>query len=111
MSKLFFDHLLSLDQVDRQIKKIAKTPEEREELWLLVDEIIHHKVFDLILEKLPKNNHEEFLEIFHKAPHSEEVLFEYLKKKIGDNIEEILRQELGDITYDILSKTLNSNGQ
>src|SRR5688572_24958311 len=102
MSKLFFDHLLSLDKLDSKIKKLAKTQEEREELWLLVDEIVHHKVFEVILDKLPKDNHQEFLEMVHKAPHNEEFLFSYLKAKIGENIEDILRQELGDLTYDTL---------
>ena len=107
MSKLFFDHLLSLDNLDKEIKKMAKTPEEREELWLLVDEIIHHKVFDIILEKLPKDNHEEFLEMVHKFPHDEDFLFGYLKNKIGENIEDILRAELGDLTYEILKDATN----
>ena len=81
---------------------IAKTREEREELWLLVDEIIHHKAVGCVLEKLPSNNHQEFLEIFHKFPHDSDLIFGYLKEKIGGNIEEILRQELGDLTFEIL---------
>ncbi|HTK03559.1 MAG TPA: hypothetical protein VL401_02200 [Alphaproteobacteria bacterium] len=101
MSKLFFDHLLELDKLDRHIKQIATTQEEREELWLLVDEIIHHKVFDVILDRLPRHNHEEFLEMFHKAPHDEDYLFGYLKNKIGENIEEILKQEIGDFVYEV----------
>ena len=107
MSKLFFDHLLSLDKLDKEIKKMAKTPEEREELWLLVDELIHHKVFDVILEKLPKSNHQEFLEMVHKAPHDKDYLFGYLRSKIGENIEDILREELGNLTYEILKDATN----
>jgi len=107
MSKLFFDHLLSLDKLDREIKKIAKTKEEREELWLLVDEIIHHKVFDIILERLPKDNHQEFLEMVHSAPHDQDYLFGYLRSKIGENIEDILREELGNLTYEILKDATN----
>lgn len=109
MSKLFFDHLLSLDDLDREIKKIATTQEEREELWHLADEIIHHKAMGCILDRLPRESHEEFLEMFHKAPHDEEYLFGYLKKKIGDNIEEILREELGNITYEILEDAISSS--
>lgn len=108
MSKLFFDHLLRLDDLDRKIKKITSTQEEREELWHLVDEIIHHKAMGCVLDRLPKENHEEFLEMFHKAPHDEEYLFGYLKKKIGDNIEEVLREELGNVTYEILEDALGS---
>lgn len=102
MSKLFFDHLLELKELDREIKKVAKTKEEREELWLLVDEIIHHKAMGCILDRLPKDNHEEFLEMFHAAPHNEDLLIGYLKNKIGDNIETILRSELGDLAYELL---------
>ena len=44
MSKLFFDHLLEFKKIDREIKRVSKSTEERDELWGLVDEIIHHKV-------------------------------------------------------------------
>ena len=104
MSKLFFDHLLNLDKLDKKIKKVAKTTEEREELWLLVDEIIHHKVLDSILGKLPKDSHEEFLVLFHKSPHNQDLLFGYLKNKIGENIEELISQELGLVSDEILSE-------
>lgn len=102
MSKLFFDHLLELDKLDNHIKQVTHTQEEREELWLLVDEIIHHKVLDVILEKLPRHHHEEFLHMVHKAPHDEKFLFDYLKEKVDKNIEEIIKQELGDIWKVIL---------
>lgn len=102
MSKLFFDHLIELKEVDKQIKKVAKTQEEREELWALVDEIVHHKVMGCILDKLPRVHHEEFLEMFHKSPHDEELLFTYLRKKVGDNIESLIRQEIGDFSADLL---------
>jgi hypothetical protein len=102
MSKLFFDHLTELDEVDKQIKKLAKTQDEREELWGLVDEMVHHKVMGCILDKLPRNNHEEFLSLFHKSPHNEKLLFDYLKKIIGDNIEDLIKQEIGVLSADIL---------
>lgn len=102
MSKLFFDKLLNLDKVDREISKVAKTDEEKQELWLLVDEIVHHKVMGCVLDKLPADSHGEFLTIFEHSPHDERLIFDYLKKKIGDNIEEILEQELGSLSVDLL---------
>lgn len=107
MSKMYFDHLLKLEKVDKEIKKVAKTKEEREELWALVDEIIHHKVMGCVLDKLPRDSHEEFLDIFERSPHDEQVIFDYLKKKVGDNIEEILEQELGGITKELLDTIHN----
>lgn len=104
MSKLFFDHLIELKGVDKQIKKVAKTPEEREELWGLVDEIVHHKVMGCILDNLPREHHEEFLEMFHNSPHDEELLFGYLRKKVGDNIESLIKQEIGGLASELLEE-------
>lgn len=108
MSKIFYDHLIEFKKVDKQIKKVAKTSEEREELWGLVDEIVHHKAMGCILDKLPGQHHEEFLGMFHKSPHDEELLFGYLRKKVGDNIESLVRQEIGGLATELLSEISNS---
>lgn len=103
MSKIFFDRLITLDDVEEHIKKTASSPEEREELWALVDEIVHHKVMGCILDKLPREHHEEFLDKFHKAPF-DEGLFDYLKEKIGENVEELIQQEIGGLDFELLSE-------
>ena len=104
MSKLFFDDLIEFKEIDKQIKKAVKDSAEREELWLLIDEMIHHKVMGCILGKLPREHHEEFLDLFHKSPHDEELIFKYLRAKIGDNIESLIRQEIGDLSSDLLKE-------
>lgn len=108
MSKLFFDHLVELKKIDKEIRKIAKTSGEREELWGLVDEIVHHKVMGCILDKLPRDNHEEFLEMYHKSPHDEELLFGYLKEKAGPDIEDAVKQEIGALAAELLEE-INSS--
>jgi hypothetical protein len=110
MSKLFYDHLISLTEVEIEIKKSASSKEEREELWMLVDEIINHKVIEKVLDKLPRENHEEFLELFHKAPHDDELIFGYLKTKAGENIESDLKQDLENLGKDLL-KEIKSAGK
>lgn len=107
MSKLFFDYLVELKEVDDQIKKSTKSQEEREELWGMVDEMIHHKVLGCILDKLPKDRHEEFLDMFHRSPHDEKLLVGYLKKLIGDNIESLIKQEIGDLSTNLLEDIKN----
>jgi hypothetical protein len=104
MSKLFFDHLIYLEEVEVEIKKTASSKEEKEELWGLVDEIVTHKVLEKVLDKLPREHHDEFLELFHKSPHDEEVIFGYLKKKTGQNLEENLREDLKNIGAEILKE-------
>ena len=103
MSKLFFDQLVVLDDVDGEIKKIAKSKEEKEELWQLVDEMVHHRVLGCVLDALPRKHHEEFLEKFHKAPHDESLL-DYLREKVGNNIDELIRQEIGDLAFELLEE-------
>lgn len=102
MSKIFYDKLVVLKDLEKIVKKSAKTPEEKEELWLLIDEIIHHKVMGCILDRLPKDSHREFLEMFNDKPNDEAALFSYLKEKIGKNIEELIQQEIGALSADLL---------
>lgn len=101
MSILFFDRLLVLDEVDQEIKAKAKTAEEREELWGLVDEIVHHRLMGCVLDRLPAQNRPEFLARFNKAPH-DEGLFKFLTEKIGEDIEEFLKKEIGLLKSEIL---------
>ncbi len=103
MSKLFFDQLIVLDDIEGEIKKVAKTPEEREELWVLVDEMIHHRVLGCILDKLPRKSHEEFLTKFHAAPY-DEGLMGYLEEKIGENVEELIKGEIGGLAFELLEE-------
>jgi len=102
MSKLFFDHLLDLDKVEAEIRKAFPSKEEREESESLVGNIIHDKVLEKVLDKLPPDSHIEFLELYHKCPHDEMVIFEFLRSKSGKDIEKELQQELKNISSDIL---------
>lgn len=103
MSKIFYDHLIILEDVDKHIKDIAETHEERHELWQLVDEIVHHRVLGCVLDHLPGEHHDEFLGKFHQAPHSPNLL-DYLKEKIEDNIEELIKQEIGELATELLQE-------
>ena len=101
MSKLFFDHLVVLDDVDTEIKSLAETEEERHELWHLVDEIVHHRVMGCVLNHLPEGNHNEFLEKFHEAPY-DDSLMGYVDEKTEKNIENVIRDEMKDLKKEIL---------
>lgn len=108
MSKLFFDHLLDYKKLDKEIKKVAKTPEEREEIWLIIDEIVHHKALGCILDRLHHDNHEEFLDMFHKSPHDTDLLFNYLRDKVDPEIESMLRADLDNLATELIHHTKNT---
>ena len=104
MSKMFFDHLTDLGKIEKKIKKIAKTKEEREELFYLVDEIIHHRVIGCILDKLPKKEHKKFSKKLAKHPYDENII-NYLQTKITEDVEEFIKKEIDDLRSEFLELT------
>ena len=101
MSHIFYDHLIILEEVEAEIKNVTESSEEKEELWKLIDEIIHHRVIGSILDALPLEHHEEFLVKFHEAPHSE-YLLSFLDERTEENIEEIIRKEIKNVEKELL---------
>ena len=103
MSKLFFDHLIAFEEVDIIIKKVASSLEERDELWQLVDEMVHHRVLGCVLDKLPSKHHEEFLGKFHSYPH-DTALIDYLNQKSGKNVEKAIADEIKLLESELLKE-------
>jgi hypothetical protein len=103
MSKLFYDNLIVLEELDHHIRHAAESAEEKEELWNIVDEIIHHRVIGCVLDKLPEEDHYEFLDKFHKIPHDEE-LFNYINMRIDEDIEDAIKNEIADIKEELLGE-------
>lgn len=109
MSKIFFDHLIILEDVETEIKSIAESSEEKEELWKLVDDIVQHRIIISILDQLPIEYHEEFLNRFHESPHHEKHLH-YLNDKIEGEIVDVITGEIKLLEKELLReiKTLKS---
>lgn len=101
MSKLFFDHLVVFEKVDVLIKSAVKNPEEKEELWRVVDELIHSQVLTCILERLPSELHNEFLEKYHTCPFDDDLIG-YLNEKVEENIQDIIREAIMLLEEEIL---------
>lgn len=101
MSKVFYDHLLEFDKLEKELKKHVKSSEEREEIYGIIDEIVHHRVVGCILDRLPKDHHKEFIRKFSDKPHDTN-LFLYLKDKITDDVEHFLREEIYIIGEELL---------
>ncbi len=91
MSKIFFDYLLELDEIELFIKGQNFDYNEREEIWHLVDDILHHDIATEILDKLDRDHHHLFLEHITENPHDEKKVIEFLKEKISDDVEELIR--------------------
>ncbi|MBI1864120.1 hypothetical protein HYS03_02860 [Candidatus Woesebacteria bacterium] len=101
MSKLFFDQLVNLEKIQKEIDSIATSREEKEELWQLVDELVHHRVIGCILDNLPHEHHHDFLTQFHARPYDERIL-DYLEEKIDGNTRELIIKEVDNLALEIL---------
>jgi hypothetical protein len=80
-----------------------ESEEEKQELWNLIDEIVHHRVIKFFLDNLDSSHHPQFLENYFEKPH-DEVHIEYLKEKVGDHIHENLTIHVKEIEKDLLTQ-------
>lgn len=108
MSKIFYDHLIIIEEVEEILRGVE--PEEKEELHRLVDEIIHHRVLGCILDHLPRKHHDEFLGRFHQAPY-DESLIDYLQEKTAKeiDIEAKIKEEVGKLKKELLQELKRKN--
>lgn len=101
MSKIFWDNFIDLTKVEKKIKKIVKNPDEREEIYALIDEIVHHRCLGCILDNLPQSEHKNFISEFSKRPH-DESLFDYLREKVEVDFKEFIKMEMHALMDEIL---------
>lgn len=105
MSKLFYDHLIEIDELEDLIRAQEVESEEKEELYHLVDEMIHHRVLGCILDHLPKEHHEEFLTRFHSAPNDMRIIvFIQIKTPREIDMEEKIREEIQKLKKELLEE-------
>jgi uncharacterized protein YejL (UPF0352 family) len=86
MSKLFYDHLIVIEEVVAVLDEHKLKSGDRAKILELMDATLQHEILDAIFTYLPREKHEEFLEKFHRAPH-DLTLMQYLKDNSPVNIE------------------------
>jgi hypothetical protein len=101
MAHIFYDRVVALDHIEKELGKLTTNKEEKEELVRIIDEYIHHRMLGCILGKLPHEHHEPFLTQFTESPHHE-GLWDFLKTRIGHDIEEFLKLEASLIGQELI---------
>lgn len=107
MTKIFYDHLIEIEEITIKIDSHGIEAEEKKEILSLIDETLHQHTLKVILDNLPFSKHEEFLHQFHQNPIDLNLL-EYLKKEIEVDIEEIIRSESKKVKQNILKEIENA---
>jgi hypothetical protein len=104
---VFYDAVLALTELEREIKRFLADNEEKEELWNVIDDIIHHRVVSRILEAIPDQYHMEFLLRFYEAPY-DQGHFEYLNGLLAarteEKIEEIIKKEMEALKKELIKE-------
>lgn len=103
-AKPFYHQWVKTERIYCHVQKAGLKKQEEEEIWSLIEETIHMRAIDAVLEKLPANKHEEFLEKFHREP-DDLKLMAYLRHHIAD-VEKHLEATFSKLEREIL-KDLN----
>lgn len=101
MSKLFYDHLVSLEEFEEKLNSRGLKSGDKEELGKIVDDLVGQKVVNTVLSHLPVHCHQEFLMMFKEEPGSESILI-YIKEKSGKDIEGIIKDDLKNVHRELL---------
>lgn len=101
MSKLFYDHILKLEQIEKTINQIPLDHEEKIEIFKIIDGITHYRILHCILTELPQDQHKAFLTRFQQAPFDEEIL-DFIEDNTQKDIIEELKSELESLNQEII---------
>lgn len=107
MSQIFYDHLILVDEIVAELDVHKMDPEERQELLDLIDQTLHHHTLNVILNHLPKEHHQTFLDRFYQKPHDAELL-KFLKDNIAVDIEKEIKTQADRVKKDILAEIKKS---
>lgn len=107
MSKLFWDKYLIFEEIEIELKNLELPRRDRVHLEHVLDELVSHRVLDMLMTHLPKEHHEEFLDKFKKAPHDEKLL-KYLDERIEDSAEKHIKDEIDKVKKEVLDDILSS---
>lgn len=103
MIKIFYDHLVLIEEVVSEIEAWPIEEKEKGELISLVDQTLHQHTLDVILTHLPQDKHAHFLSRFKEAPH-DPALLTFLKTEITIDIETEIRKRAQTVKKEILAE-------
>ncbi len=109
MAKIFYDHLVAIEEVIAVIDQKKIDPQSRQKLIALVDETLHHHILDTILSSLPGELHERFLTHFHRAPHDPHLLI-FLQENSTIDIGGAIQEKARKVKKNLISTIKKSKG-
>ncbi len=103
MSKLFYDHLLIIEEITFVIDRHHLSELENKKLLSIIDQTLNNHILDVILTHLPHQFHEEFIHKFTTHP-NDLGLIPYLKDKVTVDIEKKILQRSSTIKKELIKE-------
>lgn len=103
MSHLFYDHLIHFEELNSSLNSIDLDRSQRDEFWQIIDEILHHKILEFILDNLHPYHHDHFIVMYHEMPYENSIMT-YLIENVGDNFEKKLENEISKFEKELLAE-------
>lgn len=102
MSIIFYDHLVDKTEIIVYIETLDAPVEEKASIRSRIDEILHHGILELILQKLHPHHHHTFLDALKRAPYDPQLIG-YLKDHAAEDIEDSISHHAKKLISEILS--------
>lgn len=97
---IFYDHLFDKSEILQIIELSEDAPNHKGKIRQLVDDILHHGILEVILEKLHPSKHKTFLILVEERPYDPEIL-EYLREHIGHGVEDLITERANQLLTEI----------
>ena len=104
MSDVFYKELIILDEFNNHFDTAGLSPEEKLALLKELEEMLHAKTLDFILEELPPEHHEEFMILLSETP-QDLSHWDYLHGKVP-GLKDKIAVRLLEFKRDLLSELL-----
>ncbi len=82
-NKPFYYRLIHIESIFINLHKLKLSDKEEKELWDLIEQMIHVRVLDTILQNLAEDKQDQFLQEFTVKP-DEDRLIKFIRENIAD---------------------------
>lgn len=103
MAKIFYDDLIAWDVLTEALNALELEAQDRLELTEHLEQALHTEVLILIVDSLPHEKHDEFVERFGAAPHDVEH-FNFLRVHGFENPEKEIKRHARETLVSLLAE-------
>ena len=110
MAKLFYDHLIIIEEVIILLDQKKTDVKEKEKLLAIIDDTLNHRILNIILTHLRKHHHEEFLKKIAHHPYDSGIML-FLKEKTTVDIEKEIMKTANNVKRSVIKEIHNHSAK